>query len=67
MKLRAPAKITPAVMEMMALPVWVVDPTGEFVGGYATKAQADAECKEMNCCARQDYWRVVDKPELVLL
>ena len=61
MKLHAPAKVTPAVMEMMALPVWVVDPTGQFVAGYPTKAEADAGCKEMNDYAKEAYWQVVVK------
>ena len=58
MKPFAPPKVTDAVRELMALPFWVIDKNGMFVGGYATRAQADAECKEMNQYAGEAYWQV---------
>jgi hypothetical protein len=61
MKIIPPPKVTDAVREMMALPFCVVDPCGNFTAGYATKAEADAGCKEMNGYAREAYWQVVAK------
>lgn len=60
-------KITAAVLELMALPYWVVDPQGNFTGGYPTQADAQDACQEMNDYAKEDWWRVIDQPELVTL
>lgn len=54
-------KPTAAVQELMQLPWQVLDPNGEFVGGYPTKADAAVACKEMNDYAGYKYWQVAKK------
>lgn len=58
-------KPTAAVLDLMAMPFWVVTPNGDFTEGHGTRKAADAACKEMNGYAREAYWRVIEKPCLV--